>query len=59
MPEAEKTTKSAEIIAATNDLMATVASSFGRVAATMRETTSKLAGASERIRNAVPARRAA
>ena len=51
--------KSGEFIAATNALMATLSSTFGRVAVTMRETSAKLATTSERIKNAVPARRTA
>ena len=46
-------------VAATNALMATLSSTFGRVAVTMRETSAKLATTSERIKNAVPARRTA
>ncbi len=59
MLEAKVTTRSEELVVATNALMATVASSLGRVAASMRETSAKLACSSERIKNAVPARRTA
>jgi hypothetical protein len=54
MREATKMAKADDIVIASNVLLAAVASTFGRVASNMRETSVKLAGASERIKHAVP-----